>query len=93
MEHPSGLTAQQMEEYLHRSYTRVDGLWFVLMEERYGFEAALAVDEAVWRVLPKIQARLLREQLKLGIGLCELAVGLRAKLTLDRYQFAIFRNT
>lgn len=87
--HRSGLTSEQIEDYLHRSYTRVDGLWFVLAEERHGFEAALALDEAVWKVLPKIQARLLQQQLSLTPDLQGLACALQAKLTLDRYGFAL----
>ena len=87
MIHPSGLTADQIEEYLHRSYTRADGLWFVLAEERFGFDAALGLDEAVWKVLPKIQARLLQQQLKLSRDLAGLTAALQAKLALDRYRF------
>ena len=89
MAHASGMTTEQIEEYLYRSYTRVDGLWFVLAEERYGFEVALALDEAVWRVLPKIQARLLQQQLGLGPDAAGLVRALQAKLCLDRYEFSL----
>ena len=85
----SGLTPEQVAEYLYRSYTRVDGLWFVLAEERYGFDAALALDEAVWKVMPKIQARLLQQQLDLTRDAAGLARALKAKLALDRYGFGI----
>jgi hypothetical protein len=87
MAHPSQLTPEQIEDYLYCSYTRVDGLWFVLTEEQFGFEAALALDAAVWKVVPKIQARLLQKHLRLGQGLEDLSRALNAKLTLDRYQF------
>jgi hypothetical protein len=89
MSHPSGLTAEQIEEYLHHSYTRVDGLWFVKAEERYGFDAALALDEDVWKVLPKLQARLLRTQLRVLPDITGLKLALQAKLTLDRYEFKL----
>jgi hypothetical protein len=89
MTHPSGLASAQIEEYLHRSYTRLDGLWFVLAEERHGFDAALALDEAVWKVLPKIQARLLQQQLNLSRDIQGLARALTAKLTLDRHEFTL----
>ncbi len=89
MSHPSRLTPEQIQEYLYHSYTRVDGLWFVLTEERYGFDAALALDEAVWKVMPKIQARLLQQQLSLARDSAGLAKALRAKLALDRYEFSI----
>lgn len=87
MAHPSGLSPEQIEDYLYRSYTRVDGLWFVLTEEQYGFDAALALDEAVWKVLPKIQARLLQQHLTLAPDIHGLERALAAKLKLDRYEF------
>ncbi|HEY5911723.1 MAG TPA: DUF6125 family protein [Verrucomicrobiae bacterium] len=87
MAHRSGLTPEQVEDYLYHTYTRVDGLWFVLVEERYGFEAALALDEAVWKVIPKIQARQLRKQLNLTLDPAGLNRALAAKLSLDRYEF------
>ncbi len=89
MPHPSGLTSEQIADYLHHSYTRVDGLWFVIAEERFGFDAALALDEAVWKVLPKLQARLLRKQLNLLPDITGLKPALNAKLTLDRYEFEL----
>jgi len=92
MTHSSGLTHEQIEEYLYRSYTRVDGLWFVLAEERHGFEEALALDEAVWKVMPKIQARLLQQQLGVSLGIPGLERALVAKLVLDRYQFSVERD-
>ena len=50
-------------EMLRRSYFAVDGLWFVLLEEDDGLERALELDERVWQVMPKIQARKARELL------------------------------
>jgi hypothetical protein len=50
---------------LRRSYGAVDGLWFVMCEERLGRDAALELDDAVWKVMPKIQARKARELLGL----------------------------
>jgi hypothetical protein len=79
------LTAEQTTDYYRRSYNAVDGLWFMKVEEAHGFEAALAADNAVWRVLPKIQARKLKELAKLGNGLEALREALAAKLTLDGY--------
>jgi len=51
------LTDKQIVEYFKRSYTAVDGLWFMKVEEIYGFDTALDIDEEVWKVMPKIQAR------------------------------------
>ena len=63
------LTDKETTEYLHRCYTAVDGLWFVKVEERYGFNTALDIDEEVWKVIPKIQARFLKHKLKKERGL------------------------
>ena len=53
--------SHMMVEMLRRSYFAVDGLWFVMLEEDEGPERALDVDERVWQVMPKIQARKARE--------------------------------
>jgi len=58
-----GFTEAQIADFLRRSYFVVDGLWFVKVEERHGFEEAMALDEAVWEVMSKIQARKARELL------------------------------
>ncbi len=68
------LTDAQKIEYFNRSYKTVDGLWFVKCEERYGFDVALDMDDAVWQVIPKIQARKIKEFTGLTEGidaLCE----------------------
>lgn len=56
---------EQVADFLRRSYMAVDGLWFVMAEERHSFEEALALDEKVWHVMPKIQCRKARELLGL----------------------------
>jgi len=58
--------AQAIIEMLRRSYGAVDGLWFVMCEERLGAEMALELDDAVWQVMPKIQARKAKELLGMG---------------------------
>lgn len=40
-----------------RDFYTLDGLWFSLVEERYGLEAALAIDVAVWRKFVLIHVR------------------------------------
>ncbi len=52
-------------EYFKKSYLAVDGLWFVKLEEELGFDYALELDRRVWEILPKIQARRVRELLKI----------------------------
>ena len=81
------LTERQIGEYFKRNYTAVDGLWFVKVEEKYGFETALDIDDEVWRVMPKIQARKLKSMGQFKDGLDALADCLATKLTLDGFAF------
>lgn len=81
------LTVEQAAEYFHRSYTAVDGLWFMKVEEKYGFEEALEIDDQVWKVLPKIQARALKNMLGLDEGIKGLCQGIAARLALEGFEF------
>ena len=83
------LEKEQIIEYFRRSYTAADGLWFVKAEEKYGFDAALELDRAVWRVLPKIQARMLKHMGRPGRSLEALRECLEIKLTLEGFRFRI----
>jgi hypothetical protein len=47
-----------------RNIWRVDGLYFLGIEERFGTEAATEIDANCWRVMAKLEARSLREILK-----------------------------
>ena len=78
---PRGTVDSRQAAYFRRSYAAVDGLWFMKVEERLGFDAALELDEQVWKVLPKIQARLLKELLGADCGLAALAQCLGTRLT------------
>ncbi|HNU39958.1 MAG TPA: DUF6125 family protein, partial [Methanothrix sp.] len=88
----SDLTEEQKTEYFRRSYTAVDGLWFMKVEESLGFEQALQIDEAVWRILPKIQARALKAMMNLPAGLAGLEQVLSARLALEGFEFDIKRQ-
>lgn len=81
------LTPEQIAEYYHRSYTAVDGLWFMKVEEKYGFDVALDIDNEVWKVFPKMQARLLKTLGKTGDGVDALFECLTTKLTLEGFKF------
>jgi hypothetical protein len=81
------LDSQQVVDYFHRCFKAVDGLWFMKVEEKYGFDGALDVDNEVWKVMPKIQARMLKSMLKLKTGPDALLKGLKAKLELDGFKF------
>jgi hypothetical protein len=78
----------QIAQFLRRSYFVVDGLWFVKAEEECGFDKAMALDEAVWDVMAKIQARKAKSMLGLNGGsLDDLAKGFRLKLEAEGYDF------
>ena len=81
------LNDKQIAEFCHRSYTAVDGLWFMKVEEKYGFDAALEIDNEVWKVLPKIQARMLKSMGKMKSGMEALFECFTTKLTLEGYAF------
>jgi len=86
------LTGQQKTAYFRRSFTAVDGLWFMKLEEKYGFEKALEIDNEVWKVFPKIQARELKTALHLDEGLEALQTCLTADLELKGFTFQAQQN-
>ncbi len=81
------LTDKQIAEYLHRSYISVDGLWFMKIEEKFGFDKALEIDIAVWTVLPKIQARLLKPLVKTDNPVEALRECLTTRMSLEGFRF------
>ena len=83
------LTGEQAADFFRRCYTAVDGLWCMKIEERYGFETALEIDNAVWQVFPKIQARKLKELTKLGNGIEALRECFTTKLSLEGYSYEV----
>ena len=81
------LNDRQIAEYLHRSYTSVDGLWFLKVEEKYGFDSALEIDNEVWKVFAKIQARTLKAVGKMEKGMEALLECFTTKLNIDGFKF------
>lgn len=86
------LSSQQVADYFNRSYKAVDGLWFMNVEEKYGFDAALELDNEVWKVMPKIQARLIKSFLGLENGSEALLESLVTKLELEGFKFKAEKN-
>lgn len=83
-------TDREITEYLRRSYGAVDGLWFVKVEERHGFDEALRLDVAVWEILAKLQARKARELLGIaGRRPADLARALELKFVAEGYTYRI----
>jgi len=86
--------SEALVQYLRRAYTAVDGLWFMIVEQAHGFEHALALDEQVWQVMPKIQARKAREVLGItGNSLMDLITCFRLKLEGDGHQFEVHQTS
>jgi Family of unknown function (DUF6125) len=87
------ISDKQAVEYFRRSYTTADGLWFMKVEDTFDFETALEIDHQVWKVLPKIQARMIKSMLSLDNGLQGLYEGITTRLTLEGFEFeAEMRN-
>jgi hypothetical protein len=86
------LSDKQISEYWHRSYRTVDGLWFMKIEERYGFDTALDIDNDVWTVFPKIQARMIKAMGKLQNGIDGLFDAIETKLALEGFTFEARKN-
>jgi hypothetical protein len=85
----SELDSRQIAEFFRRSYTAVDGIWFMKAEERYGFDAALDIDDEVWKVFPKVQARMLKDMTGMASGLEALRECFTAKLAIEGFQFDV----
>ena len=67
----SQFSDREKAEYYHRCYKAVDGLWFVKTEERFDFTTALDLDNKVWQVMPRIQARFLKNKLNQSVEILQ----------------------
>ncbi|MDY6892528.1 MAG: DUF6125 family protein [Chloroflexota bacterium] len=87
------LTAEQIASYWEQSFGKADGLWFMKVEEKYGFDVALDVDEAVWSILPKMQARMLKSMGGIGNGMDGLLECLTTLLDLEGFDLEVDRDS
>ena len=53
----SKIPLEKLVNVYSRSLYTIDGLWFSILEQKYGFDAALGIDVEVWRQLGLIQAK------------------------------------
>jgi hypothetical protein len=83
------LTDKQIIEYFNRSFKAADGLWFMKVEEKYGFDSALEIDKKVWAIVPKIQARMIKTMLTLGNTEADLLVSLESKLSMEGFKYKV----
>jgi len=74
-------------DYFRKCFVSADGLWFMAVEKDADFEKALALDAAVWEVLPKIEARTIRGLIEAGDGVEALHKALAFKLEAEQYEF------
>ena len=88
----TGFSDKDKAEYYHRCYKAVDGLWFVKTEQMYDFDSALEIDQEVWNIMPKIQARFLKKKLEAEEGLAALDICFTKKLELDGFKFKTDRQ-
>jgi hypothetical protein len=57
----SAIQNDTLREVCARTYYTIDGLWFLAVEEQYGFETAFEMNQVVWRqASPIIGKRLLK---------------------------------
>lgn len=86
------LNDKQKTDYFYRGFAAVDGLWFMKVEEKVGFDKALEIDNAVWSVLPKIQARKMKELKKAGNGLDALFDCFSERMKLEGMTFKVEKS-
>ncbi|HOW69256.1 MAG TPA: DUF6125 family protein [Phycisphaerae bacterium] len=86
------LTDGQIADFFRRSYSAVDGLWFMKLEEAAGFEQALDIDVRVWQIMPKIQARKMKELTGLDRGVGALHDCLTTKFRIEGFGFTSSRE-
>ena len=65
-----------------KNWIAMDGLWFQAVEQHYGMEAAVLMDQNVWKQYAVIEARRIKERLKLPEqgGLDALAIAFDTRL-------------
>jgi predicted ArsR family transcriptional regulator len=86
------LSHKQITEYFRRCFSSVDGLWFLKVEEAFGFDRALSIDNDVWKILPRIQARFIKSAAELGEGMDALLDCLTMKLKIEGFSFHVERE-
>lgn len=73
-----------------KNWLAIDGLWFLVIEERFGLDTAISCDAAVWREFSRIEAERIIKRLNLqdhgGIDALESALHHRLFSYLNDYE-------
>jgi hypothetical protein len=73
-----------------KNWLAMDGLWFQAVEQAYGMDAALAMDRKVWEQFAVIEARRIKERLRLpekgGLDALEIAFNNRLASLLNKLE-------
>lgn len=80
------LSAAKKKDFYERSYKSVDGLWFMKTEAVIGFDRTLDIDNEVWKIMPKIQARMLKPLVRTKDKNKALTEAFTAKLDMDGFK-------
>jgi len=64
----SQISREKLVELCSRAAYTLDGLWFTVMEDKYGLDAALEVDIEVWRSLGAIEAKRVQKYFDIDEG-------------------------
>ena len=64
----SSISTEKLVELCSRSAYTLDGLWFTLVEEKFGLDTALEIDVEVWRRLCLTQAKRIRKYFPVDEG-------------------------
>jgi hypothetical protein len=79
-------TLMTMLQVMIDNYRSVDGLWFQFVEKEYGTQKAVELDEAVWKVLGKIEGRRVKQVFGLtGAGIPAIVEALRINPSLRAF--------
>lgn len=84
-------------ELYSKNWLALDGVWFQSVEQKYGMDEAMYHDEAAWRRFTKIEARRIKEFLKLpeqaGLEGLARALSLRFYANLNRDEIILEGRT
>lgn len=90
-ENLQNMTREQLEELIQiycKNWLAMDGVWFQSVERKFGMEEAMEHDVAIWKQFTVIEAKKIKEFLKLperaGLDGLEKALGLRLYANINR---------